>query len=501
MGEGSRDEVAPLLQLDNVSKRFPGVQALDSVSLTCYPGEVLALVGENGAGKSTLIKILAGAHQPDSGTITFGGDRIGAFAPAAARKLGISVIYQEFNLVPGMSVLQNMFLGQEVTTLGRLDVAGMARLARAQLDKIGAHVDLRAPIAALSVAQQQQVEIARSLLGRSRLIVMDEPSAVLAGEELERLLRTVQTLRSQGLAVLFVSHRLSEVFRVADRVAVLKDGQLVGVWPAEELNHDELVRQMIGRPVSSVFPKSRHTPKEAVLRVRNLSTSGKLQGLTFDVRQGEIVGIGGLVGSGRTTLVRALFGEIRHTGTVELAGRPRPRIRQAIRAGVSLVPEDRKEAGLVLGKSVRFNLSLPNLSSLASGGLLRRASEDELVGNLARQVSLPEDHLNRDVSLLSGGTQQKVVLGKWLARPPTVAILDEPTRGIDIGAKTEIYEHIRALADAGVAVLVVTSDLIELLGLSDRILVLRDGRLTGELSQAEATEEAVMRLATGAGAA
>lgn len=500
---GNVRTVAPaaLLSLAGVTKRFPGTLALDDVSLACAPGEVLALVGENGAGKSTLIKILAGAYAPSGGTIEFAGERLSGLTPARARELGISVIHQEFNLVPELSVVANLFLGRERRTRsGRLDAARMAVEAADALGRVGARVDPAARVRELSVAQQQLVEIARVLLHRARLVVMDEPTAVLSGGELEQLLAVVMTLREEGIGVLYVSHHLQEVFRVADRVAVLKDGRLVGTWATAELDHDSLIRQMIGRPMTTVFPPSTEPGADVVLSARQLSVGAKLQNVSFDLHRGEVLGVGGLVGSGRTTLGQALFGLLRPSGNVEIEGRARPRLRRAIARGMSFVPEDRKEAGLVMGKTARFNLVLPSLSSLARFGLLGRRPQATLARELAGRVELPVDALERDVALLSGGTQQKVVIGKWLARPPVVAILDEPTRGIDIGAKAEVYAHIRSLTARGVAVVLISSDLLELIGMSDRILVLHEGAVAGELGREEATEEAVIRLATGAAA-
>lgn len=493
-----RSDHPTLLSLSGVTKRFSGTLALDDVSLTCAPGEVLALVGENGAGKSTIVKILAGSFPPDAGAIEFAGERVKALTPARAQRLGISVIHQEFNLVPDMSVVSNMFLGRERLTLGRrLDVARMTEDAAEALARVGAHFDPRAKVRSLSVAQQQLVEIARSLLHRARLVVMDEPTAVLTGEEFERLVTVVGRLRDEEIAVIYVSHHLHEVFRIADRIAVLKDGGLVGTWNAGELDHDSIVRKMIGREMRKMFPEPTEPGTDAVLRVRHLSVGSKLRDVNFELHRGEVLGIGGMVGSGRTTLGQAVFGLIPSSGTTELLGQPRSRLRRAIASGMCFVPEDRKEDGLVMGKSARFNLALPNLRSLSRLGFLQRLEELKLVSALAERVKLPASAIERDVALLSGGNQQKVVLAKWLARPPKVAILDEPTRGIDIGAKSEIYTHIRSLATWGTAVLLISSDLLELIGMCDRILVLKDGEIAGSLDRLSATEEAIVRLATG----
>ncbi len=498
---GSSD--SPLLRVRGVTKRFPGVVALENISLDCWAGEVHALVGENGAGKSTLIKILAGAYAPDGGSIEFGGRRYQALSPELARTIGISAIHQEFNLVPDMSVAENMFLGVELhNRAGVVNQRRMAERARERLARLGSRLDVTMPVSSLTVAEQQIVEIAKALLTDARLIVMDEPSAVLGGRELERLLEVVQALRQHGVAVLYVSHRLAEVFRVSQRVTVLKDGRLVGTHPTADATQDGLIRMMIGRSLTGGFPSATRPPGSVILTVRNLRVGSFLKGVSFELHEGEILGIGGLVGSGRTTLARALFGAERYEGTVEVEGRPR-RMRSpvvAIASRMSLVPEDRKQAGLVLGKTVRFNVSLPHVRRLSRLGVVLRALESRLVRALVDQVSLQPPDPDRDVAYLSGGNQQKVVLAKWLAQTPRIVILDEPTRGIDVGAKAEIYQQVRGLADRGAGLIMISSELLELLGMSDRILVLCEGRLTGELSKAAATEEALMQLATRHGA-
>ena len=495
-----RSDGRPLLVVDGLSKQYPGVTALDSVSMTVLAGEVHALVGENGAGKSTLIKILAGAQAPTGGRLVFDGREYAALTPQDSRALGISVIHQEFNLVPEMTVVENMFLGHEARTrLRTLDRRAMRRMAAQQLERVGRAVDLDARIADLTVAEQQLVEIARALLGQSRLLVMDEPSAVLAGDELHELMATVRRLQAQGVAVIYVSHRLDEIFELADRATVLKDGKVVDARPVAQLDHDTLVQLMIGRSLSGTFPPPASAPGDVVVCIRKLTVKDTLFDIDLEIRAGEVLGLGGLVGSGRTTLAHALFGVERYHGTVQVDGqqmRGRHTPAAAVKKGLTLVPEDRKEAGLVLGRTGRFNLALPNLRTASSGGFIQRSALAQTVRRLAANVELRDEYLDRDVTFLSGGNQQKVVIGKWLSEPPRLAILDEPTRGVDVGAKAEIYKQIRALADGGTAVLMISSDLIELIGMSDRIAVLHEGRLTGELSRQEATEEAVMRLAT-----
>ena len=490
----------PLLAVCGVSKRYPGVQALDRVEVAVLAGEVHALVGENGAGKSTLIKILSGATPPDEGVVVFDGEEYSSLTPVVARHLGISVIHQEFNLISEMTVAENMFLGTEGRNrLGLLKKGEMLDRAAQQIRALGRDIDVQSRIVDLTVAEQQLVEIARALLFRSRLVVMDEPSAVLAGEELEHLMAVVRHLRDDGVAVIYVSHRLDEVFDISDRVTVLKDGKLVDTRATAELDRDTLVRLMVGRPIESTFPPPATSSGRVTVQIRDLAVRGALSGVDLDVHAGEVLGIGGLGGSGRTSLAHALFGVVKHTGSVRVEGRSLPRRRspaRAIKSGMTFVPEDRRQAGLFLGRSVKFNLALPNLTAVAPGGVVKPARLDSTVRRLMAAVRLRPADIGRDVAFLSGGNQQKVVLGKWLASTPKFAILDEPTRGVDVGAKAEIYQQIRALAESGTAVMMLSSDMVELLGMSDRIAVLREGELAGILSRDEADEEAVMRLAT-----
>jgi ribose transport system ATP-binding protein len=492
----------PALEMRQISKRYPGVVALDDVSLEVAPGEVHALMGENGAGKSTLIKILAGAEKGDAGEIRLDGEPVTIDSPERAMALGIGIIYQEFNLVPHLTVAENIYLGREPRARipGFIDFRRMVTDAQAALDSLDMKVDARAPVGELPVAQQQMVEIAKSTSRQSRVLAMDEPSSTLTDHELRHLFDLIVSLKNRGTSIIYISHRLEEVFEIADRVTVLRDGHTIGTRPIAETNRDELIRMMVGRELKESIPKRPAAPGRPMLEVRGLTRTGVFEGVSFTVRAGEVVGLGGLVGAGRTEVVRAIFGaDPIDAGEVLLEGRPiqlrSPR--DAIRLGIGLVPEDRKGLGLILSMAVRENITLAHLREVTTAGFIdgrrERAVAERYVGSLAiRTPSTDQETRN-----LSGGNQQKVVLAKWLFTQSKLLIFDEPTRGVDVGAKTEIYELMNALAERGVAILMVSSELLELLGMSDRILVMHEGRLAGELSRAEATQERVMYLATG----
>ncbi|WP_017571229.1 sugar ABC transporter ATP-binding protein [Nocardiopsis halotolerans] len=490
----------PLLRMSGVTKSFLGVRVLHGVDLELRPGELHALVGENGAGKSTLMKVLAGVHRADGGTIELEGERVSFEHPVQAQRAGVTTVFQEFNLLPERTVAENVFLGREIRRRGLVDGRSMERataelLAELELEGIEPWHRVRS----LSVAEQQIVEIVKALSHDARIISMDEPTAALADHEVEVLYRIIGRLRARGVAVLYVSHRMREIFDLADTITVLKDGHHVDTVPADGITPAELVRTMVGRPVSAVFPERLEPHGEHVGRVR-LSVSGggntQLDGIGFEVRGGEILGLGGLQGSGRTEVARALFGVERFTrGEVAVDGRrvdPRSP-RRAVRAGLVLVTEDRKAQGLALNQSVTANGRLV-LDAVWPFGSARGARR--LPGILSSVELVARGGHGQEVRFLSGGNQQKVVLAKWLAADPGVMVLDEPTRGIDVGAKQAVYRLMRELAAAGVAIVLISSELPELIGMSDRLVVLRDGRVAGELPGG-ASEEAVMAMATG----
>ncbi|HEY1187958.1 MAG TPA: sugar ABC transporter ATP-binding protein, partial [Gemmata sp.] len=490
-------------------KQFPGVPALGGVSLTLAPGEALAVVGENGAGKSTLMKIVAGVYTPDEGEVLLDGRPIAFRGPAEAIAAGVSLIHQELNLAENLTVADNLFLGREITrggALRALDRRTTGDRARALLGRVGLPADrVHVRVESLPPGEKQLVEIARALGTEVRVLIMDEPTSSLTQKETEQLYLVIDALKAAGVSVLYISHRLAEVKRVADRVTVLRDGLNAGELAKSEITHDNMVRLMVGRDLKQFYPKVHRTGTGGApaLSARDVRYArGPATPASFDVRAGEILGMAGLVGAGRTELSEAVFG-VRPLAAGELLLDGEPiRIRSprdAIAAGILLVPEDRRLHGLVLAEGVGFNLSLPNLDRLGSLLGVKRGAEAELHRTWISRLRVKTPSAAQPVGLLSGGNQQKVVYGKWLARGPKVLILDEPTRGVDVGAKAEIYALVDQLAGQGVAVWMITSDMEELLGMSDRVVVMHEGRLAGELSGPKLTEEAVMRLATGAG--
>ncbi|MFB9566199.1 sugar ABC transporter ATP-binding protein [Saccharopolyspora hordei] len=488
------------LELIGVSKTYPGVRALDAVDFDVRPGEVHVLLGENGAGKSTLIKMIAGAHRPDTGEVRVDGRPVRFHGPEDAERLGIATIHQEMALVPQLTVAENVFLGRPPRRFGIVDRRAMRRQAAELIERTGLDLDPDAVVGDLGVAHRQLVEIAKALSLDTRFLVMDEPTAVLSRAEVDRLFGIVRDLTARGVGVVFISHLLDEVAEIGDRVSVLRDGAKVAEVPADT-DQDELVRLMVGRTVDQQYPPRDAEIGEVQLEVRGLTSHGVLSDISFTARAGEVVGIGGLVGAGRTELVRALFGADRYDRGEVLVGGQRipPGDTAAARAaGLALVPEDRAGQGLVLGASVAENLGLATLSDRTRAGLVDLAEQRRAAAESVERLRIRTAGLDQPALTLSGGNQQKIVIGKWLLAGPRVLILDEPTRGIDVGARAEIYELINELARAGTTVLVVSSDLPELLGLSDRVLVLADGRLRGELDGAEATQERVLALAVSA---
>jgi len=501
---GSQADISPLLQLTGVRKRFGGVVALNGVSFALRPGEVHALVGENGAGKSTLIKILCGIVRRDAGTITLDGAPYDPHGPAHAKAQGIQVVHQEFNLLPYLSVAENIcFENLPRRSFGRVDTPALEARARRALDAIGLReVDVHRPVATLGVAHRQLVEIARALMDDSRILILDEPTATLTARETELLFAIIAGLKAKGVAIVFVSHHLNEVFAICDRVTVLRNGESVITADIADTTPDQLVASMVGRQLAAAMatPRTIETGGRTALSVRDLRppASSNPEGVSFDLHYGEILGIAGLVGSGRSEVLRAIFAaDLPLSGTLQRDGERR-RYRSpkdAIRDGLGFVTEDRKDEGLILDMAISANVSLASLKRVSRLGLLDRAKEAQLTEDLGREIRLKYGGVNDPAATLSGGNQQKVVLAKWLANGPKVLLLDEPTRGVDVGAKAEIYTLLRGLAEQGLALLVVSSELPELITLCDRILVMSKHRITGELARANFSEERILNLA------
>ena len=495
---------APLLEMEGISKRFAGVQALKGVSLSVWPGEVVALIGENGAGKSTLMKILGGVHQPDEGVIKIAGQPTVIQSVKDSTRAGVGFIHQELNVLDNLDVAGNVFLGREPTTGGPLRLLDRARMqaeTQPYLDQLGLNVSSATPLNQLALAQQQMVEIAKTLSLQARILIMDEPTSSLTLTETERLIQVVKELRARGVSIIYISHRLGEVKEIADRVVSLRDGRNAGGLSRDEISHERMVSLMVGRDLEKFQAPIDPAPKPTRFSVRGLRTRRyPNQEVNFEIGAGEILGMAGLVGAGRSEVAQTIFGvDPSLGGTLTLDGQTlvvrSPR--DAIKQGVYLAPEDRRRSGLIVDMTIRDNITLPVLARYAPGGLIQRGREETVAqkASQALRVKTPSvDFLARN---LSGGNQQKVVLAKWLSLEPKVMIFDEPTRGIDVGAKAEIYELMRGLAKEGVAVLMISSDMEEVLGQSDRIAVMHEGHVTGFVTRAEASEESVMQLAVG----
>jgi len=495
----------PLLGLHGLSLSFGAVRALQDARLELAAGEVHGLVGENGAGKSTLVKVLAGVHAPDAGEVRLDGRDVAFAGPADARAAGIAVIYQEPTLFPDLSVAENIFMGrQPLGRLRRIDTVAMRHRTTDLFARLGVHIDPDRPARGLSIADQQLVEIAKAISFDARVLVMDEPTAALSGVEVERLFTVARSLRAAGAAVLFISHRFDEIFELSDRVTVMRDGRWISTDPTEVLTIDQLVRRMVGREVSSMYPKGDAAVREARLEVRGLTRRGAFADVTFTVHGGEIVALAGLVGAGRTEVIRAVFGVDRYdAGEVAVGGvrLPPGNTAAAIAAGVALVPEDRRAQGLVMELSVERNATLPRRWALSRLGLLIGGAERRSARTWTERLRVRAGRLSDPVSTLSGGNQQKVVLAKWLSTQPRVLIVDEPTRGIDVGTKAEVHRLLSELAAGGVAVLMVSSELPEVLGMADRVLVMHEGRLVADIPRGRAQEQSIMMAATGQGGA
>ncbi|HMD89825.1 MAG TPA: sugar ABC transporter ATP-binding protein [Anaerolineaceae bacterium] len=488
------------LRMINISKSFSGVHALRGVQLELCAGEVHALLGENGAGKSTLVKVITGVHQPDTGELYLNGQLLHLSDPRHATAVGISAIYQELSIFPDLDIAENIFVGRRpMTRAGFVDWRSMYRESEKLLDSLGVNMDLKRKARYLSIAQQQMIEVARALSLHARILIMDEPTSALTLNEVADLFQIVRRLRADGTAVLFISHRLEELFEIADRVTVLRDGAYVDTRSMAGVTQEELIRMMVGRTVTELFPKKEVEIGDVVLRVQNLSKKGTFQNVSFELHKGEILGMAGLVGAGRTEVSQAIFGvEPADEGTVEIEGQPL-RItspRQAMEMGIAYVPEDRQHHGLVAPMDITDNVTLPRLSSFSKRGWLNKKEAQQAAFDAANQMEVKATNVWQKVRELSGGNQQKIVLAKWLSLNPRILILDEPTRGIDIGTKAAVHKLMTNLASQGIAILMISSELPEVLGMSDRILVMHEGRVTGLFNRSEATQENIMMAAT-----
>ena len=487
-----------VIEMLHITKEFPGVKALDDVTINIQRGTIHGLVGENGAGKSTLIKVLAGIYQPNAGEIILDGESRRFQSPIEARRAGISVVHQEIKLAEPLSVAENMFLGNLMMKGKLVDWAGMRRKAQEIVDDLGMDIDINAQVSSLTVAKKQVVEIMHAINNNSRVLVMDEPSAVLTDRELEVMFRIVKQLREKGITIIYISHRLDEVFDLCDNVSILRDGKHIATLPIGEVDRKGLITMMVGREMGQEYPKVAATPGETILEVKNLNC-GILRDISFSVRAGEVFGISGLVGAGRTELARAVLGIDRiESGEVYVRGK---RVHyhtfsDAIRDGLGLIPEDRKLQGLVQIMSVEKNTTLVNLKRVIKGGVIRKDLEHSLSEEYAKKLRVVTPSMETEVQYLSGGNQQKVVIAKWLFQEAEILFLDEPTRGIDVGAKAEIYRLINQLVEDGKTVIMISSEMPEILGMCDRIMVMHEGHKMGELDAAEATQEKIMALCT-----
>jgi ribose transport system ATP-binding protein len=500
MGMSETNET--MLEMQKISKSFPGVQALDQVDFNCVEGEVHALVGENGAGKSTLMKILAGVYQQDEGKIFLRGKEVSFTSPKDAQKNGISTIYQEFNLIPDLNVAENIFLGHEPLKKRGffIDGAKCYRVAEEILSNLEMEINTQTKVGDLSVAEQQMVEIAKALCLKANIIIMDEPTAVISGKELEALFRIIRLLRDDGKTIIYISHRIDEIFGIADRATVLKDGKLVGTIIPKDVSKGDLVRMMVGRSLSEVFPSKEPGQKREILTLKNVCRGRTLRNISFSVNTGEILGVTGLVGCGRTELARVIFGaDPLDRGDIYFNGQKRYRNKPklSISRGMGFVTEDRKKEGLFPNLSVRKNLTSVILSRVKGWFFVKEREERRIATESIKRFNIMTPHIEQEVQYLSGGNQQKVILAKWINADSKLIIMDEPTRGVDVGAKAEFYTLMRLLARQGKAILMISSEFPEIIGMSDRILVMHDGQIMGELCSSEATEESILMMATG----
>lgn len=489
----------PILTLHNICKQYPGVIALDDLSLSIAEGEVHAIVGENGAGKSTMIKTISGAIQPTSGWIEIDGKRYDTMTPHLSRQHGVAVIYQEFTLVPVLSAAENIFMGEFPLKAGVLDRKTMTEKAHQLFDRLNVSIDPSTLVSDLTTGYQQIVEIAKALSKDARILIMDEPSAPLTTSEVDAMFAIVRKLKEEGVTILYISHRMEEIFMLSDRVSVLRDGHYIATLNTAETNKRELIRLMVGRELSETYPNRSKPPGETTLSIQGLSGNG-VENISFDVRRGEILGLAGLIGAGRTELAQLLFGSAKiESGEIILNGKSlRPQSpSEAIREGIALIPEDRKREGLLLEMSIRYNTSLPSLKRDAKAIIVNTAKETQISEEYKKSLLIKAPSIEQKTKNLSGGNQQKVVLAKWLAMNPELIIFDEPTRGIDVGAKQEIYGLMNDLADQGKSIIMISSDMEELMGMSDRIVVLHQGRVTGELDKDSFNQELILMRSAG----
>jgi ribose transport system ATP-binding protein len=488
-----------ILEMENVSKTFPGVKALDKVHFNLKKGEVHALVGENGAGKSTLLKILAGAYKKDAGTIKLYGSEVETTDPKHALDLGVSVIYQEFNLIPNLSIAENIFIGRTPSKKKAfIDFAKLYEDAEFFLQKIGMKRNPKTLIDKLSVAEQQMVEIAKSLSFSSKIIVMDEPTSALTESEKKTLFKIIRELKSKGVSIIFISHIIEEVLEISDRVTVLRDGNYVGTLNARDTNPRKIVQMMVGRELKEFYPKTEVKRGEVVLEVKDLTKKSKYEDISFQLHEGEVLGFAGLVGCGRAQVMRGIFGiEAPDSGEILIKGNKvkTSSLFETIKMKMGFVPEDRREEGLILSRSVKDNINITKLSEISAHGFIKQKEEENIANEYCKKLKIRTPNNEQIVQNLSGGNQQKIVIAKWLAINPKILILDDPTRGIDVGAKNEIYSLINNLAKEKIGIILISSELPEILNISDRILVMRKGKITGEFLRKEATQEKIMQLA------
>ncbi|VXB10110.1 ribose ABC transporter (ATP-binding protein) [Bacillus sp. 349Y] len=489
------------IRMDHIHKAFGQNKVLEGVDIHIGGGEVHALMGENGAGKSTLMNILTGLHKKDQGTITIDGVEKTFDNPKQAEEFGIAFIHQELNIWPEMTVLDNLFINKEpITSFGLIQTQKMKAVAKKQFDRLAISIPLHKEAGKCSVGEQQMIEIAKALMTDAKVIIMDEPTAALTDREIEKLFDVIRSLKESGVSIVYISHRMEEIFTICDTITVMRDGRTVDTTPIPETNFNDVVRKMVGRELTDRFPERNSNPGETILEVKGLTRKGVFENISFQVREGEIVGVSGLMGAGRTEIMRTIFGlDGKYEGDILVAGKnvtvKNPN--QAVELGLGFITEDRKEEGLILDFSIKDNIVLPSLFSFTKNGMIKDKQEEEFVELLIKRLTIKTESAMTSAKNLSGGNQQKVVIAKWIGIGPKVLILDEPTRGVDVGAKREIYQLMNELTDRGVAIIMVSSELPEVLGMSDRVIVIHEGRVSGEVTGKEATQEKIMTLATG----